>query len=329
MTNHQTKFSYRNGSPLPFEMNPHIVFERMFRGRPPSVPNWTKQQAARASKTRASAKPDSVEQSILDAVLGQAHGLRKTLSRSDQQTLDQYLYSVRSVERRLALVEQRRRVETAESSKQVSVPQFPPESHFRDYSNSWWIWRNPEMHAEYIRIMADMLVLAFQTNTTRVVTAALGEDNAMFDGVVTGGSERQAHSLEHNGNAAKNQTPNRVAREGCRQIHAWYTELFAEMIGKLQQIDEGGSTLLDNCMILYTSYMADGGHGIDDYPTLLVGKAQGKLKTGQHLAYPIGTPVANLYVEMLNCLDPRIRNFGDSHSANNQAFGGRLPGLRG
>ena len=70
-----------------------------------------------------------------------------------------------------------------------------------------------------------------------------------------------------------------------------------------------------------------GGHSTEDYPTLLVGKAQGKLRTGQHLTYPVGTPVANLYVEMLNCLDSRVRSFGDSHTARKQAFDGRLPGL--
>ena len=95
----------------------------------------------------------------------------------------------------------------------------------------------------------------------------------------------------------------------------------------MQNIDEGGSTLLDNCMILYTSYMADGGHGIQDYPTLLVGKAQGRFKTGQHLAYPVGTPVANLYVEMLNGMGGKVGSFGDSHTAEKQAFNGRLPGL--
>ena len=148
----------------------------------------------------------------------------------------------------------------------------------------------------------------------------MGEDNALFDGVVTEGTERQSHSLQHNGNAPRNQKANPVAREGCRLIHAWYTDLFAELIDKMRRIDEGGTSLLDNSMVLYTSYMADGGHGIKDYPTLLVGKAQGKLKTGLHHAYPLDTPVANLYAEMLNCLDPSIKGFGDSN--------GRLPGLR-
>jgi len=329
LTNHQTRFSYRDGAAVPFEMNPHLIFERMFKGRAPLVPNWSTRQATLAKTVRKSARSDSVEQSILDAVLDQASGLRKDLGVSDQRKLDEYLHSVRSVEKRIALVEDRRRAEVHEAATaaRAAVPTFPPHDHFETYTNPWMVWRNPQMHGEFIRIMSDLLVLAFQTDTTRVVTAALGEDNAMFPGVVTEGTEMQAHALEHNGNAPQNQQPNRVAREGCRQIHAWYTHLFAEMIAKMQKIDEGGSTLLDNCMILYTSYMADGGHGIQNYPTLLVGKAQGRLKTGQHLAYPLNTPVANLYVEMLNCMGGRVRSFGDSHTAEKQAFNGRLPGL--
>ncbi|MBM3982302.1 MAG: DUF1552 domain-containing protein [Planctomycetes bacterium] len=327
MTNHQTKFSYRDGAALPFEMNPHLVFDRMFKGRAPAAPNWSKRQAAQAKAVRESAKSDSVEQSVLDAVVEQAQGLRRDLGTSDKRKLDEYLEGVRSVEKRLAFVEARQKLEADEAAAKVPLPTFPPYSHFEKYTNQWMVWRNPEMHGEYIRIMSDLFVLAFQTDTTRVITAALGEDNAMFPGVVTAGGELQAHALEHNGNAPKNQKPNAVAREGCRQIHTWYTKLFAEMVAKLQKIDEGGSSLLDNCLILYTSYMADGGHGMEDYPTLLVGKAQGTLKSGWHHAYPVGTPVANLYVEMLHRMGAKVKSFGDSHIAKKQAFDGRLPGL--
>lgn len=330
ITNHQTRFSYRNGTAVPFEMNPHIIFERMFRGRPPIVPNWTARQAAPAPTVPEPTKSDSVEQSVLDAVLDQANSLRRDLGTSDQRRLDEYLHSVRSVERRLALVEARQRAEARDAATAVraAIPTFPPHSHFENYTNPWMVWRNPERHGEFIRIMSDLMVLAFQTDTTRVITAALGEDNALFPGVVTAGGELQAHALEHNGNAPRGQRPNPVAREGCRQIHAWYTRLFAEMIAKMQRIQEGDSTLLDNCLILYTSYMADGGHGIEDYPTLLVGRAQRRLRTAQHLAYPVGTPVANLYVEMLDCLGARVASFGDSQTAARRAHNGRLPGLR-
>jgi hypothetical protein len=327
LTNHQTKFSYRDGAAVPFEMNPHLVFDRMFKGRPPLVPDWNERRAALATAVRESAKSDSIEQGVLDTVLEQARALRADLGAGDRRTLDAYLHAVRSVEKRLAFMEARQREEAADDARRAPVPVFPPAKHFEKYTNPWLVWRNPEMHAEFIRIMADLLVLAFQTDTTRVVTAALGEDNAMFPGVVTGGTEYQAHALEHNGNAPGNQQPNAVAREGCRQIHAWYTKLFAEMVAKMRDIDEGGSSLLDNSLILYTSYMADGGHGVEDYPTLLVGGAQGTLKTGRHLAYPVGTPVANLYVEMLDRMGAKAKSFGDSHTAKRRAFDGRLPGL--
>jgi hypothetical protein len=325
LTNHQTRFSYRDGTPLPFEMNPHLVFTRMFGGRPPVVPDWKARAAAARPDAPPPPAPDTAEQSVLDTVLEQARDLRAGLDTADRRTLDGYLHAVRAVEKQLAFVEARRR--EAADGVEAAVPEFPPRGRFGDYTNPWMIWRRPDLHAEYIRVMSDLLVLAFQTDTTRVVTAALGEDNALFPGVVTAGTEFQAHALEHNGNAPGNQKPNAEARIGCRQIHTWYTALFAEMVAKLAALPEGEGTLLDHCMILYTSYMADGGHGVIDYPTLLVGGAAGTLATGRHVAYPVGTPVANLYVEMLDRMGAKPRSFGDSHTAEKQAFDGRLPGL--
>ena len=113
-----------------------------------------------------------------------------------------------------------------------------------------------------------------------------------------------------------------IAREACRQIHAWYSSLFAEMVQKMRAIDEGGSTLLDNSMILYTSYMADGGHGTQDYPAMLVGRAGGSIKTGRHIAFQKNTPVSNLYVEMLDRMDVKVDSFGESQTSKNAAVEG-------
>jgi hypothetical protein len=99
------------------------------------------------------------------------------------------------------------------------------------------------------------------------------------------------------------------------------------MVRKMKAIDEGGSTLLDNCMLLYTSYMANGGHSREDCPMLLVGSAQGTLRTGRHLAFPKHTPVANLYAEMLDRMGVKVDSFGDSRTSKYAAFDGRLPGL--
>ena len=189
------------------------------------------------------------------------------------------------------------------------------------------IERDPEKHAEYIGLMADVMILAFQTDTTRVVTMAAGSDEASFPGVVTVGYERHCHTLEHQGNAGKVEDADPISREACRQIHAWYTALFAEMVRKMKDIDEGGSTLLDNTMLLYTSYMSNGGHGREDYPALLVGNAQGTLNTGRQVSYQPKTPVANLYVEMLDRMNVKVDEFGNSKTAKGAAYNGRLPGL--
>jgi hypothetical protein len=95
----------------------------------------------------------------------------------------------------------------------------------------------------------------------------------------------------------------------------------------MKAIDEGGSSLLDNSMLLYTSYMADGGHGRDDYPVLFAGQAQGTLKTGRHVAFPKRTPMSNLFVEMLDRMGVKVDAFGESRTSKHAAFDGRLPGL--
>ncbi len=95
----------------------------------------------------------------------------------------------------------------------------------------------------------------------------------------------------------------------------------------MKTIDEGGSTLLDNTLLLYTSYMADGGHGREDYPVLIAGKAGGTLRPGRHIAYKDKTPASNLYVEILNRMGVTTDTFGDNRTSKNQAYDGRLPGL--
>ena len=128
-------------------------------------------------------------------------------------------------------------------------------------------------------------------------TLAVGADDALFPGVVTVGYETHCHTLEHQGNAGRPEDADPISREALRQIHTWYTGLFAEAVRKMKAIDEGGGTLLDNCLLVYTSYMSNGGHGTEDYPYLLVGGARGTLKTGRQVTFPARTPAANLYVD--------------------------------
>jgi hypothetical protein len=316
---------------VPYEADPRLVFERMFKGREPVVPNWSNRAAAKAAASvRRSAPMDSHERSVVDAVRDEAKSLRGKLAMSDRDKLDRYLETVRSVETRIDRLEAVLRLEAVDRkspgpSKLVRPKLRDRKEPFHKLLNG--VYHDPERHAEYIRAMSDLMVLALQTDTTRVATVALGDDGAMFPGVVTVGYEFHAHTLEHQGNAGRPEDADPIAREGLRQIHAWYTGLFAETVRKMKEIDEGGSTLLDNTLLLYTSYMADGGHGTRDYPVLLAGGARGTLRGGRQIDYPKNTPMSNLYVEVLGRMGTKVKEFGDSHTSRDRRFDGRLPGL--
>jgi len=333
LSNQETVYSFRrDGSTVPYEADPRLLFERMFRGRKPIVPNWSRRAENLAATTRESAQGDSYDRSVVDLVRDNAKSLQRRLGRADQQKLDEYLTAVRSVEQRIDAVEAKRKLDLLDEKN--PGPSKVAIDELLTGEKSRYIWRNtdnvrrdPERHGEYISLMADLMILAFQTDTTRVATFACGSDEAMFPGVVTVGYERHCHTLEHQGNSFRVEDADPISREACRQIHRWYTSLFAEMVRKMKAIDEGGSSLLDNSLLLYTSYMADGGHGRDDYPALLVGKAGGTLKTGRQIDFPRKTPVANLYVEMMNRAGIPADHFGNSQTATGAAFDGKLPGL--
>lgn len=323
-----TFFFDRSGRSLPVERDPRLAFEQMFRGRRLVAPNWQRRQnpAAAAANT-----PRTYDRQVVDLVLEDARNLQRQLGRTDQAKLQEYLDSIDSIERRVRRMQQWIAMETADAANPgPSNPRAPegiPAQRAAAQQMVQAVTRDPAVHAEYLRLMTDLMVLAFQTDTTRVCSLALGSDEALFPGVVTVGYEHHAHTLEHHGNAGRVEDADPVAREGLRQIHAWYTRYFAEAVAKMRALDEGGSSLLDNTILLYTSYMADGGHGRDNYPVLLAGKAGGRLRTGRHIAYQRGTPVANLYVELLARLGDTTGEFGNSRTARRAAYNGRLPDL--
>jgi len=333
----ENKYSFSGtDAPVPYEGNPRLVFDRMFRGRQPALPAWAGRGGMRAPapvRAAATAAPraESLEKSVLDLVLAEAKSLSGKLGHSDRARLEEYMDSVRAVEQRVAQLDGRQSSDARDSGPIIAgaggllVPKDLPEANV--WKDTRPLMQDPERHADYIRLMSDLMVLAFQTDTTRVCTFACGSDEAMFPGVVTVGYERHCHTLEHQGNAAKVDQADPISREACRQIHTWYTGMFAEMVRKMKAIDDGGVSLLDNTMLLYTSYMADGGHGRKDYPALLVGKAQGTVKTGRHVAFEKDTPVANLYLEMANRMGAKLDEFGESKSSPKAQYGGKLPGL--
>ncbi len=320
------RYSFRStGESVPFEQNPRVAFDRMFRGRPPRSPDWSQRQKSASEVVK---KSDSIEQSVLDLVLEDARRLQRKVGVSDTRKLDQYLESVHTLERRLSLLER----QAAEMMLDgVGAEVSPPGSLPAQASDHEAIRRaanhDPEVQAEYIELMSDLMVLAFQTDTTRVCTFSAGSDGAQFPGVVTVGFERHFHTLEHQGGNPDPRRSDPIAREACRQVSQWFVAQFARMVDKMAAIEEAGNSLLDNTMLLYTSYMADGGHHRSDYPALLVGNAQKSLKTGRHVRFPKGTPMSNLYLEMLQRMGVPAGEFGESRLSRAAAFDGRLPGL--
>jgi hypothetical protein len=314
---------------VPREDDPRLIYERMFRGRDPMVPNWNRRAAHQARQVRKSHNEKSLHQSSLDAVIEQANRLRGRLGGADKKRLDQYLSSVRTIEKQMEFVERQaaeRKADFGGGPAQVSDPMVPEQIHNGEYNYGELrseIGREPELFEQYMDLLGELMVLAFQTDTTRVVTLA-EEGIGQWPGVVTVGWEKHWHSLQHNGNGS---SADPIAREGCRQVHEWFTQIFARAVDKMKVIDEGGSTLLDNTLLMYSSYMANGGHSQDDYPVMLVGNAQGTLKPGRHIAYPMKTPLSNLHLECLHRMGVEADEFGETRTSDHAAFNGRLPGL--
>lgn len=287
-------------TPVFGENSPRLVFDRLF---------------GRAKRTGPS------DASILDAVMEQGKTLKNRVGRQDQRQLDQYLESVRSAETRLELVEKRQREMEADRNAKtvdIKVDGLPTEPRYQlDQEDREQIER-------YLRLMSDMMVLAFQTDTTRVSTMHMGNFGA-FPDVITVGSESDYHALAHSGASYAPERSDPVNREAFREVQEWFSSNLAYLIRRLDSIHEPNGTLLDNCLMMYASDLAAGDHTVDNIPMVLFGSGGGVLKTGRHIACENNTPVANLYVELLNRMGHETKSFGDSAIHPEAKHEGRLP----
>ena len=271
---------------VPAEINPRNVLNRLF---------------GKSKKTGSSGKVDPLDRQMLDLVLGGAKDLRRKLPRDDQHKLDEYLDSVRSVERRIAAIEYRQK-EAALEAAGVSVSK-------RLASDSPPIAiKIPEgdKRSEYMEVMCDLNVLAFQTDSTRIATLMFAHDgsNRTFPEVGVGDGH---HSLSHHENKADR-------LEKIAKIDRFYAEHFAYLLGRLQGVKGAdGRSLLDDSMVVYASGLSDGNrHKHDDLPVILAGRAGGRLETGRHLLLPGEQPMSNLFVTMLDLMGVEQNRFGDS-----------------
>lgn len=222
---------------------------------------------------------DEHGKSILDFVRGEAKSLRAELGGTDRAKLDEYLDAVREVEGRLDSGETR--------APKLDVPAAIPE------------------HRAYVKLMIDLLVLAFRADVTRIATfmfANEGSDRTYpFLGVREG-----HHTLSHHGGAKEK-------LEKIAKIDRFHVEHFAYFAGELSKIREGDATLLDRSMAVFGSSIADGNaHNHENLPVLVAGTGGGTIAPGREVRLPRETPMSNLYLSMLDRLDVRLTKFGDS-----------------
>lgn len=268
--------------PMPKVVDPGMVFERMF---------GSAAQAAQREERLAR------RQSILDFVRDDARRLRSSLGVQDQRKLDQYQEAVREVEGRI----QRARLEADPMPDSTLVPKIPEGV--------------PRKISEHIDLMYDLLLLAFQTDTTRLATFMLAVDgsNRAFPEI---GIKDGHHHLSHHQN-------NEDMITKIRAIDRFYADRFARFIQRMKDTPDGTGSLLDHSMILYGGGISDGNkHNHEDLPILLAGRGGAGdmgLKPGGTIACGKETPLCNLYLSMLDRLGCEVESFGDST--------GRLAGL--
>jgi hypothetical protein len=251
--------SYRGPTqPLPAEINPRTVLKRLFECR-------EKSQAGSATTAA-----DALDRSMLDLVLGGARDLRGTLSVSDQRKLDEYLDSVRSVERRIAAI-QLRQIEASKAKAGISTTSRA----FNDSAPIEIKMPEGDKRSEYMQVMCDLNVLAFQTDLTRVSTYIGSTPNGVSYPEL--GFPDQHHSCTHHNNEITK--VDKVAK-----INAFNVFQFAYMVKRLHSLREGDGTLLDNCIMMWGSGLEDGNkHARTNLPFIIAGKGGGTLKTGRFL----------------------------------------------
>ena len=275
-------------TPLTKEINPKAAFDRIFR--------------ANVSGRNAEAVRD---RSVIDLVLEDAKRLQQKLGKQDQEKLAEYLDSVRSVEQRIDFDAKRQR-ETVRSDPLAEQAIRELGVRIDAYSDPARVSERRGDHTEHTRLMLDLMVLAFWSDSTRVSTfmfgnAVSGRNFSFLEGV-----HGAHHEISHHQNAAEK-------LEQYRRINQWHLAQFAYMIGKMKAIREGERTLLDNSMLLFGAGMHDGNaHNPHNLPIVLAGRGGGALATGRSLAYAANTPLANLYVGMLNRMGTPVEKFADS-----------------
>lgn len=269
---YQFNLAWKNETmPMAPEMDPRLVFERMFG------------LGSTSGKGADAARAKRLQKSVLDAVLGEAKSLQGKANPGDRRKLDEFFSSVRDIEQRIERAEKF----TAEMPE-MKIPMGVPDSY-----------------EEHIRTMFDLMVLAFQTDTTRLATFMLAHDgsNRSFPEL---GVPDAHHYLSHHQN-----DPQKLAK--IAKIDQFYLRQFGYFLDKMKSIKEGDTTLLENSMIVFGGGIGDGNrHNHDNLPILLAGRGGGTLTPGKRILLTQETPMTNLYLAMLERLGVPAQKVGDS-----------------
>jgi hypothetical protein len=255
--------------PLPKDINPKSVFDRLFGGG--SVEERAKAQARRKS--------------VLDAVREDSKDLNGKLGKQDQQKMDEYLTSIREIEERM---DRAAKLPPVHAPDGVSRPSGVPASM-----------------QDHIRLMGDLMTLAFQADVTRVCTFVVLNEGSNkpypFIGVPEG-----HHDLSHHGG-------DKAKMAKIAKINTFHIEQLAYILGRMKDVKEGDGTLLDRVMLAYGSGNSDGNaHNHDNLPILVAGKGGGSIKTGRHIRVSKETPLNNLWLALLARMDVKLSSLGDS-----------------
>ncbi len=262
-------------TPTPLELYPALAFDRLFKEG-----------------------TEKGDESVLDAVIEEAGDLRRRISTTDRRKLDEYLDSVRDVEQRIASAGQRGELQGWKPT--LATPDMPRPAD-----------GIPQDIAEHMRMMCDILVLAFQTDTTRIVTLKLNNDHSALrfpnlprtDNPAQGIDYMIHHLLSHSDGA------------DWLKVNQFFMEQMAHVARRLDAIDEGGRTALDNSMIMMcSSMMAGAKHDNDQLPVAVLGRAGGRLESGRVLDYSTAEQrqMCRLYLSMLDKMGVPQKTFGDA-----------------
>jgi hypothetical protein len=260
-------------TPMSKEVNPRLVFDRLFASQ------------VKDESESARARRDLYKKSVLDFVAEDAESLRRRLGRTDQRKVDEYLTSVREIEQRIS------KAETASA-----VQDLP------DFARPQGV---PQDNREHIKLMLDLMVLAFQGDVTRISTFMFANEGSTRSYPFIGVPEGHHDLSHHGGNPRKH--------EQITKINRYHISHLAYFLDRLRSIKEGDKTLLDNAMILYGSGLSDGNrHNHNDLPILLAGRGGGTIRGGRHIKLDRETPLNNLFLSMLDRIGAPVDSLGDS-----------------